>query len=143
MIILGVDFGEARTGLAICDRSELLASPVGTIAETDFDTCVEKVAAAAKERRAACIVVGYPKNMNGTIGPRAEKVTLLANMIKERIKFRLSYDLPNQSELFSQPNVFETYNKDELNQAISIAKAKGYKLIKLEQYRQFVYVDDK
>ena len=45
MIILGVDFGEARTGLAICDRSELLASPVGTIAETDFDTCVEKVAA--------------------------------------------------------------------------------------------------
>ena len=58
MIILGVDFGEARTGLAICDRSELLASPVGTIAETDFDTCVEKVAAAAKERRAACIVVG-------------------------------------------------------------------------------------
>ena len=52
MIILGVDFGEARTGLAICDRSELLASPVGTIAETDFDTCVEKVAAAAKERRA-------------------------------------------------------------------------------------------
>lgn len=42
MIILGVDFGEARTGLAICDRSELLASPVGTIAETDFDTCVEK-----------------------------------------------------------------------------------------------------
>lgn len=48
MIILGVDFGEARTGLAICDRSELLASPVGTIAETDFDTCVEKVAAAAK-----------------------------------------------------------------------------------------------
>ena len=52
MIILGVDFGEARTGLAICDRSELLASPVGTIAETDFDTCVEKVAAAAK--RTAC-----------------------------------------------------------------------------------------
>lgn len=33
MIILGVDFGEARTGLAICDRSELLASPVGTIAK--------------------------------------------------------------------------------------------------------------
>ena len=63
-------------------------------------------------------------------------------MIKERIKFRLFYDLPNQSELFYQPNVFETYNEDELNQAISIAEAKGYKLIKLEQYRQFVYVDE-
>ena len=55
MIILGVDFGEARTGLAICDRSELLASPVGTIAETDFDTCVEKVAAERCQQFAACL----------------------------------------------------------------------------------------
>ena len=84
MIILGVDFGEARTGLAICDRSELLASPVETIAETDFDTCVEKVAAAAKERRAACIVVGYPKNMNGTIGERAERCQQFADCLKEK-----------------------------------------------------------
>lgn len=63
-------------------------------------------------------------------------------MVKERIKYVLSYYLPNQSELFYQPNVFETYNKDELNQAISIAKAKGYELVKSEQYKQFVYVDE-
>ena len=64
------------------------------------------------------------------------------NMIKERIKFVLSYYLPNQSELFCQPNVFETYNKDELNQAINIAKTNGYKLVKLAQYKQVVYVTD-
>lgn len=57
------------------------------------------------------------------------------NMINERTKFVLYYYLPNQSELFCQPNVFETYNKDELNQAISIAKTNGYKLVKLEQYK--------
>ncbi len=56
-------------------------------------------------------------------------------MINERTKFVLYYYLPNQSELFCQPNVFETYNKDELNQAISIAKTNGYKLVKLEQYK--------
>ena len=68
MIILGVDFGDARTGLAICDKGEMLASPIGVISEHDFDRCMEKVADAAKEHRAQMIVVGFPKNMNGTIG---------------------------------------------------------------------------
>lgn len=86
MIILGVDFGEARTGLAICDCSELLASPVGTVAETDFNACVEKVAAIAMEKKAACIVVGYPKNMNGTIGERAERCQQFADCLKEKTK---------------------------------------------------------
>lgn len=42
MIILAVDFGDARTGLACCDRSELLASPAGVISETDFEVCIQK-----------------------------------------------------------------------------------------------------
>lgn len=86
MIILGVDFGEARTGLAICDRSELLASPIGTVSETDFNACVEKVAAIAMKKKAACIVVGYPKNMNGTIGERAERCQQFADCLKEKTK---------------------------------------------------------
>jgi putative Holliday junction resolvase len=84
MIILGVDFGEARTGLAICDRSELLASPVGTVSEKNFDVCVEKVAAVAAERHAERIVVGYPKNMNGTIGERAERCQHFADCLQKK-----------------------------------------------------------
>ncbi|WP_295219496.1 Holliday junction resolvase RuvX [Ruminococcus sp.] len=72
MIILGVDFGDTRTGLAVCDRGEFLASPAGVITERDFDQCMRKVAAAAKEHRAELLVVGYPKNMNNTIGERGE-----------------------------------------------------------------------
>ncbi|MCD8220021.1 MAG: Holliday junction resolvase RuvX [Ruminococcus sp.] len=72
MIIMAVDFGDARTGLAVCDKSELLASPAGVITERNFERCMEKVAAAAKENGAEMLVVGYPKNMNGTIGARAE-----------------------------------------------------------------------
>lgn len=83
MIILGIDFGDTRTGLAVCDKGELLASPVGVITERDFHCCVEKVAAAAKEHRAELLVVGYPKNMNGTIGERAERCQLFANGLKE------------------------------------------------------------
>ena len=72
MILMGVDFGDARTGLAVCDKGEMLASPAGVIWEKDFIQCQEKVAAAAKEHRAELLVVGYPKNMNGTVGERAE-----------------------------------------------------------------------
>lgn len=73
MKIMAVDFGEARTGLAVCDRTEFLASPVGVIHEKDFETCVKKVAyAATKEFNVGMVIVGLPKNMDGSVGPRAE-----------------------------------------------------------------------
>ncbi len=85
MIIMAVDFGDARTGLAVCDKSEFLASPAGVIAERDFNVCMQKVAQAAIERKAEMIVVGYPKNMNNTIGERAEKCCAFAEGLKEMV----------------------------------------------------------
>ena len=43
MIIMGVDFGDARTGLAICDKGEMLASPVCVVSEKDFTQCQERL----------------------------------------------------------------------------------------------------
>mgnify|MGYP003333556684 CR=1 FL=1 len=83
MIILSVDFGDARTGIAVCGKSEMIASPVTVIAEKDFNSCIQKTAALAKEQRAEKIVVGYPKNMNGTVGERCEKCTLFASELEK------------------------------------------------------------
>jgi len=83
MIIMSVDFGDSRTGIAVCDKSEFLASPVCVISEKDFDKCVIKTAEKAKELRAQEIVVGYPKNMNNTIGERAEKCRLFSEELKK------------------------------------------------------------
>ncbi len=83
MIIMSVDFGDARTGIAVCGKSELMASPVCVISEKDFEKCIEKTAALAKEQRAEEIVVGYPKNMNGTAGERCEKCALFAEKLGE------------------------------------------------------------
>ncbi|MCR4861617.1 MAG: Holliday junction resolvase RuvX [Ruminococcus sp.] len=82
MIIMSVDFGDSRTGIAVCGKSELIASPVTVIQEKDFEKCIEKTAALAKEQHAEEIVVGYPKNMNGTIGERCEKCTLFAQKLE-------------------------------------------------------------
>lgn len=83
MKIMGVDFGDSRTGLAICDKSEFLASPLTVIHEKNFEKCAQAVAQSAKEQKAELLVVGYPKNMNNTIGERAEKCQKFAERLKE------------------------------------------------------------
>lgn len=83
MRIMAVDFGDSRTGLAISDKGEILASPLATVFEKDFDRCVEAVAENAQKNGAELIVVGDPINMNGTRGARSEKCVLFANRLKE------------------------------------------------------------
>lgn len=73
MIILCVDYGDARTGLAVCDKSEILASPVGTLFEKDKARLIEKISHIAGERKAELIVVGDPINMDGSRGFRSEE----------------------------------------------------------------------
>ena len=85
MKILAVDYGDTRTGLAISDRTEFLASPVGTITERNAERLAHKVAEAVKEQGAELIVVGLPINMNGTRGPRAEKCEEFAKMLGELV----------------------------------------------------------
>ncbi|MCC8069087.1 MAG: Holliday junction resolvase RuvX [Ruminococcus sp.] len=83
MKILSVDFGDTRTGIAVCDKNEMLASPVCVITERDFNRCAEKVSDKALELKVNQIVVGYPKNMNGTIGERAEKCQEFASLLQD------------------------------------------------------------
>ncbi|MEG0615180.1 MAG: Holliday junction resolvase RuvX [Oscillospiraceae bacterium] len=81
MKIMAVDYGDVRTGLAVCDRTEFLASPVGVIEERDFKKCIEKVVFASEEYDVREIVVGFPKNMDGSIGERAEKCRHFAELL--------------------------------------------------------------
>lgn len=85
MKIMAVDFGDARTGLAVCDRAEFLASPVGVIEEKNFNACVQKVAFAVEEYDVKEVVVGLPKNMDGSIGARAEKCQLFADELAKLV----------------------------------------------------------
>ena len=84
MRIMAIDYGDARTGLAVCDKSELLASPAGVISEWNREKLLDKLAAAAKEQQAELIVLGYPKNMDGSAGERAQKCEQLADELRER-----------------------------------------------------------
>lgn len=82
-IYLGVDFGDARTGLALSDAMGFLASGAGCIHSKNLRVTAEETAAFAKEKGVARIIIGNPINMNGTAGPRAERVKVFADMVAE------------------------------------------------------------
>lgn len=81
--ILGVDFGDARTGLALSDISGFLASGAGTVKSSSFLKTAEAVAEVAKKNDVGLIVLGHPINMNGTLGPRSEKAQAFGKHLEE------------------------------------------------------------
>ena len=78
MKILGIDYGDARTGLSVSDPTGLLAGSPSVIAEWNRDRLLEKLAAYIRDNKIEEIVLGFPRNMDGTEGPRAEKCRALA-----------------------------------------------------------------
>lgn len=83
MIILGVDLGKARTGLAVCDKGEILASPLLVVVEHKRERLVEKIAVAAQNVKAELLVVGLPRNMDGTEGVSAQSAREIAALLEE------------------------------------------------------------
>ena len=81
--ILGIDFGDKRTGLAVCDNTRFLASGIGYIKEGGLHKTAEKIAQMVKDENVTAVVIGCPVNMNGTEGPRAERCRDLAREINE------------------------------------------------------------
>lgn len=123
MKIMAVDFGDARTGIAVCDRTEFLASPVGIIEERNFDACVKKVAYMAEQYEVKEIVVGYPKNMNGSIGPRAEKCDLFAQKLREIVNMPVEL-WDERSTTISATNILnETNTRGKKRKAVIDAVA--------------------
>ena len=82
--MMGIDYGEARTGIAVSDALGFLAQGLGNIEERDINRLINKIAEKAAELSVELLVLGYPVNMNGTLGPKAEKVAKLGERLKEK-----------------------------------------------------------
>ena len=78
---LGVDYGDVRTGLAECDVSGMLAGGIGTIAEGGMRNTAVRVVKEAEARGCKKIIIGLPKNMDGSEGFKAEAVRAFAAII--------------------------------------------------------------
>ena len=88
---LGVDYGDKRTGLAECDVSGLIASGIGTISEGGMRKTAIKVAEEAEKRSCKRIVIGLPKNMDGSEGPRADVIKAFGALLAEITNIEIDY----------------------------------------------------
>ena len=73
MRIMAIDYGDQRIGLAVSDLLGLLCGEAWTMQEWDMERAAQRIAEEAKAREVGTLVLGLPKNMDGSEGPRAEK----------------------------------------------------------------------
>lgn len=83
--LLAVDFGDTRTGLAVSDIGRFLASGIGFISPGGIEKTADAVAKIAQEQKAGGVLVGLPKNMDGTEGFRAQRCRDFAALLEERL----------------------------------------------------------
>lgn len=84
MRIMAIDYGDARIGLAVSDETATLCGEAWTLAERKAERAANTITEEAKKRGVSAFVLGYPKNMDGTKGPRCEKSEAFKALLEER-----------------------------------------------------------
>ena len=83
MKIMAIDFGDARTGIAISDITGFITGETMVVQSYNPEKAANEIAEIVKSRYVDRIVLGYPRNMDGSLGPRAEKSAAFAEVLRE------------------------------------------------------------
>ena len=83
--LLGIDLGKARVGMAISDELGLLAHPLETFPADRQNALVERIAAIVRAKEVETVVVGLPRNMNGTMGPAATEALAFVDQLRAKL----------------------------------------------------------
>lgn len=113
---LGIDYGDVRIGVALSDPTALIASPLAFIQNDKIDSVLLKLRSLVDEYQITCIVIGLPKNMNGTLGERSQKTMGFAEACRQAV--------PTQIELWDERLTSVQANKVLLQADVSRKKRK-------------------
>ena len=83
MKIMAIDYGDAHTGVAISDATATLAGYSTVIDSRKADVVTAEICRLVREHGVTELVLGYPKNMDGTVGPRAEKAAAFGQTLRQ------------------------------------------------------------
>lgn len=112
MRYLGLDLGSRTLGVAVSDKTGLIASSVKVIRhEEEYDRLLEEVKSLVLELNVDAIVLGFPKNMNNTVGPKGE----LSLEFKEKLEKILSIPVYLQDERLSTKSALDTLIRGDVS----------------------------
>ena len=83
MRVMAIDYGDQRIGLAVSDLLGMMAGEAWTMNEWNMERASLRIAEEAKKREVGTLVLGLPKNMDGTEGPRAEKSRAFKELLEK------------------------------------------------------------
>ncbi len=92
MKIMSVDYGNARTGIAFCDEREILASSYTVIYESYAPKLADKIIEIATKEKPKLIVIGLPRNMDGSFGSRCDECRRLGALISNKLDIQIDYE---------------------------------------------------
>lgn len=131
MRIMGLDVGEKRIGVALSDLMGWTAQGFETLHRTNIKDDLQRLVTIIQENEVNKVVVGLPKNMNGTLGPQSEKVTEFAEKLRRKINFELVYwderlTTVSAERILIQANVSRKKRKTVIDKIAAIHILQGY-----------------
>lgn len=131
MKIMSIDYGDARTGVAFCDAREILASAYTVIKESYQPKLAARLIEIINKEKAEMVVIGLPRNMDGSYGFRAEKCRELGELLKNEIDIPVDFEDERLTtviahDILSSNNVGGKKRKDAVDAVSAVVILQSY-----------------
>lgn len=131
MRILGIDYGDKRIGVAVCDELGLTAQGLATIMRKDVERDIEAIAKYIREYHVEKIVIGYPVMLDGSEGIQCEKVNRFADILQSRfslsvIKWDESLSTKEAEKILIEANMSRKKRKKVVDKLAAVIILQGY-----------------
>lgn len=134
MRVLGIDYGDRRIGISISDPFGLIAQGLETIEyEVNIQIPLDRIADIVKTYKVTDIVVGFPRNMNGTVGPRGEKTLEFIDKLKESMEDSISVVIWDErlstvaaNRIMNEVGIKRSKKKGSVDKVASVYILQGY-----------------
>lgn len=131
MKIMAIDYGDVRTGIAFCDKNEILASPFTVIKESYQPKLVDKLIEIINEQKPEKIVIGLPRNMDGSYGYRCDECKSLGAALSEKIDLEIVFEDERLTtvmahDVLSKNNIRGQKRKETVDAVSAVMILQGY-----------------